>query len=64
MITKKCWWKLKCYICYATTFKKDLFNEYLLFLLTILITPVLLLTDLLLLPFEIGYYYFKKSLGK
>lgn len=64
MITKECWWQLKWAIKYCKSYKRNCFNEYLLFLLTILLTPILLAIDLLLLPFEIGYYYFKKSLGK
>lgn len=64
MITKECWkltkWQIKQSIKYESVFVE----EYIIFLMLIIATPILLAIDLLLLPFEIGYYYFKKSLGK
>lgn len=64
MITKECWELTKWSIKQSVKYESIFVEEYIMFLMLILATPFLLAIDLLLLPFEIGYYYFKKSLGK
>lgn len=64
MITKECWETIKWGIKQSVKYESVFVEEYIMFLMLVFVTPFLLLIDLLLLPFEIGYYYFKKSLGK
>ena len=68
MITKKYWseilsdWEYCKETCDVAWKDEFILRLYITFIGLIVVTPIIVILDLLLLPFEIGYYFFKRAL--